>query len=226
MYSFLTELVKLVREQPGTFPVLFGAGLVLVNAPGTPLFLGLEPTLCALLTDIGLTVVAVGMAAMILKHHVKERNEALGHLQSDVAMLKVVLCPEGSRNLEVRLDDVEVVQDRLLDMSSVPYYESDAKGRIVYVNKAYTALYGVPHATLLNDQPLTFIHPRERARVFADATLSVQNKGGYTIKARITVNGRDRCKVVFRGSPVFDSQGVFTGHHGVVEILEDYRVSN
>jgi PAS domain S-box-containing protein len=233
MYQLLTELVKLVREQPGIFPVLFGGLLVLVNVPGLPWFLSLDPVHCELLTDLGLLVMAVGFATLFFKRLTSTQSASLRDVSKALEDLSGSLNPDGQLtaveridSLETAVDDVESMQGRLLDMSPVPYYESDARGRVIYVNKAYTDLYGVSAATLLNDQPLTWVHPRERSRVYRDALMALENQGGYTIKARITSHGRDRCKVVFRGSPLFNDDDEFCGHYGVVEVLEDYRGSS
>lgn len=228
MYPFLTELVRLVREQPGIFPVLLGVLMVVVNAPGSPMFLGLDPALCAMLTDAGFTIVAVGLASMFFKRFTSIQSTSIAKVQQALDDLTETLIP-GSE-IEDRLNDLgdhvqylDDKQERMLDMSSMPYYEADSKGRIYYVNQAYADLYGVSSAQIFSNQPLTWIHPREQARVYKDALRAIQNKGGYAITARIVKSGRERCKVTFNGSPLWDGDGNFTGHYGTVKVLEDYR---
>ena len=228
MYPFLTELVRLVREQPGIFPVLFGVLMVVVNAPGSPIFLGLDPTLCAMLTDAGFTIAAVGLAGMFFKRFTSTQSTSIAKVQQALEDLSETLIP-GSE-LEDRLNDLddhvqflEDKQGRMLDMSSMPYYEADSKGRIYYVNQAYADLYGVSSAQIFSNQPLTWIHPREQARVYQDAHRAIQNRGGYAITARIVKSGRERCKVTFNASPLWDGDENFVGHYGTVKVLEDYR---
>ena len=228
MYQLLTELVRLVREQPGIFPVLFGGLLIVVNAPGSPVFLNLDPVLCSLLTHAGFTILAVGCVSLFFKRFITSQSKGIATVQAALDDLRSTITP--GHELNARLDDLEdrtiVVEDtqgRMLDMTTTPYYEANRKGRVIYCNQAYAAMYGVSTADLLTSQPLKWIHPREQARVNADTMRAIENRGGYEIKTRIVKSGRDRCKAIFTGTPLFDAGGNFTGHYGTVKVVEDYR---
>ncbi len=158
-----------------------------------------------------------------------ELSNQQGDIQDRLSRLEVALASERARAaaLELQLAESEARFEQVTDhIDQVIWITDPAKGKMLFLSKAYEALWGRSLRSL-QDDPLSFvmaIHEDDRQRVIDSFPL--QSQGSYDIEYRVIAGSDGLTRWVRdRAFPVPDANGTITRVVGTVtDITEQKRL--
>jgi PAS domain S-box-containing protein len=98
----------------------------------------------------------------------------------------------------------------------VGIFQSDAEGRCVYANERFRSICGFPSEECSGEEWGRFVHPEERAKVFADWSVDAREGREYSGELRFQTPSGVTHWVHIRTAPIFSKEGV-VGHSGTAE---------
>jgi PAS domain S-box-containing protein len=158
-----------------------------------------------------------------------ELSNQQGDIQDRLSRLEVALASERARAaaLELQLAESEARFEQVTDhIDQVIWITDPAKGQMLFISKAYEALWGRSLRTL-QDDPFSFVmavHEDDRQRVIDSFPL--QSQGSYDIEYRVIAGSDGLTRWVRdRAFPVPDANGTITRVVGTVtDITEQKRL--
>lgn len=130
------------------------------------------------------------------------------------------LLPNGGTSLRDAVDGLrrsQMFQDRsyeaLLDMHEDPLFRSDRFGQCEWINKAYAKLTGKTLDDTRGNGWLTYVHPDDRAAVFAEWRASIDQNRNFEMEYRI-VSPNGFIKVKAEAKVLRDPKGEIIGFIG------------
>ncbi len=105
----------------------------------------------------------------------------------------------------------------LCDRSPVGIFQADAEGRCVYANARFRLICGFSSAECSGEEWGQFVHPEDRARVFADWSVDAREGREYSEELRFQTPAGETRWVHLRTAPMFSKEGGVVGHSGTAE---------
>jgi len=138
-----------------------------------------------------------------------DRTRYLHSIVQDITDRK--LAEEALRESETRFRD-------LVDSLPLGVFRSSVDGRLVYVNRQWSDITGIPPETGVGRSTLELVHPDDRERVVAARNRQIAERGGFAQRVRIvTPAGDTRWVSVHATSAVDPASGELTGFIGSME---------
>jgi len=143
-----------------------------------------------------LTVIgtAIGRGVIILLRFIKN-VESMNDSLDKIPLIYDQLFPNGGSSLADKLDRVERMtyanSERLRTLAydnTEPYFETDASGRIIWVNKIWEEITGVTLTTATGFGWLTAIAPIDRKYVSEEWAAAVSQKRDFSLEFELVKN--------------------------------------
>ena len=124
------------------------------------------------------------------------------------------------RTVVVRTGELQASEERFRSLSAaspIGIFETDARGRVTYVNARWAEIAGLAPADALASGWIGAIHPQDRAGVVAEWEAAVREARESANELRMVAPRGDVSWISARTKPLTSGAGEVTGHVGTTE---------
>ncbi len=127
------------------------------------------------------------------------------------------------KKVEDALRESEQKFRRLSDSSPMGIFQTDADGRVLYLNDNWCSLSGMVREEALGFGWVSAIHPEDKSRVLEEWGKCLKEKTGYSGGFRFVRPNGEICHMHTRTSPIFSATGDVIGHVGANEDITERK---
>lgn len=123
---------------------------------------------------------------------------------------------EIEQALNIAIETMSTRQRIMFQTVGYPVYEANAKGRMIWVNRAAAAFVGATESELVESGWVNYIHPDDQERVWKTWTNAITQGALYNAKFRCLLPSGEYVNVHAIAHPIVNSLGEVSGYLGFV----------
>ncbi|MFC1556020.1 PAS domain S-box protein [candidate division KSB1 bacterium] len=129
------------------------------------------------------------------------------------------------RIAEEALKESEEKFRKLSESSPMGVFQTDASGRVLYINDKWCSLAGIDREKAMGFGWVSALHPEDKPKVLDDWDKCLKEKTGYSGEFRLVRPDGVICIVYTQTTPIFSDTGDIIGHVGVNEDITERKKS-
>lgn len=137
----------------------------------------------------------------------KKIQDTINHISAQVEELGV-----SAKTLRRQYKKVEALQKSILNISDIPTFETDEKGKLYFVNKAYTKFLGRTFEEVKDYGWVNIIHPDDRVRVKDEWFSALKEHRNFECSLRVMCRKRRVYRIFCESHPICGESDGYIGH--------------